>query len=182
MSPIYCDNRLTLSYPIIRKYIIDCFSTIIEKHFNNVEVIAGVATAGIPHAALLADKLNLPMVYVRSASKSHGKQNRIEGKLNTRKKIVLIEDLISTGKSSAEAALSLKHSGAEVLSICSIFSYDFPEAMNLSEKIKIPFVSLSDYNYLIEEAIESQYIEKSHEASLKNWRTDPSNWKPLSNG
>ncbi len=175
-SPIYCDNRKTLSYPTIRNAIKNSFAKIIQTQFEGVEIIAGVATAGIPHAALIADVLNLPMIYVRSEAKKHGLTNLIEGHLETGKKVVVIEDLISTGGSSLKCVNALKEAGAEVLGLAAIFSYGFDTAVEQFKAADCPYITLSDYEYLIEAALEMNAIKTEDLATLKQWRLDPSVW------
>ncbi|MEM9325806.1 MAG: orotate phosphoribosyltransferase [Bacteroidota bacterium] len=175
-SPIYCDNRVSLSYPAIRKRIKELFAAAIQKEFPLAECVAGVATAGIPQGALVADALDLPFVYVRSSSKSHGLENRIEGHLQEGSKVVVLEDLVSTGGSSLQAVEALRAAGAEVLGMVSIFTYNFPIAeANLSNK-NVDLVYLSDYTHLIEVAIETGLVGGSMAATLSKWREDPGAW------
>lgn len=178
-SPIYCDNRLTLSYPEVRNLIIDSF---IEKiaGINGIEVIAGVATGGIALAALIADRLNLPMVYVRSASKGHGRKNRIEGTFSAGQKVLVIEDLISTGKSSISAALALREAGAEVNNLLAIFNYGFQAADDLFKAENITFDVLTTYQTLIEVAFEQNILNSETVDTLQAWRNDPANWQGVS--
>tara|TARA_B100001142_G_scaffold55912_1_gene54416 strand:+ start:666 stop:1307 length:642 start_codon:yes stop_codon:yes gene_type:complete len=175
-SPIYCDNRKTLSYPEIRTYIKQGLSAIIKKEYKGANVIAGVATAGIPHGSLVAEELGLPFIYVRSKAKEHGKQNQIEGYFEKGQSVILIEDLISSGKSSLEAANTLKEQGMIVKGIVSIFSYSFDTAKENFKKMNLDYTSLCDYNTLLEQAIESKYIQKIDLEILKKWRQDPSSW------
>ena len=168
-SPIYCDNRLALSYPKIRSYIQDCFIEIFHAHFQETDVIAGVATGGIPHGALLAEKLNLPFIYIRSTEKKYGKKNRIEGVVNIGAKVLIIEDLVSTGKSSLNAMEPLISLGCNISGLLSIFSYDFPETIEMMKDKNIKHKSLSNYNYLIKKAIEENFISKEELAFLKEW-------------
>jgi orotate phosphoribosyltransferase len=176
-SPIYCDNRKTLSYPEIRNYIRQGLSAIVKNHYKGANVIAGVATAGIPHGALVAEELGLPFIYVRAKAKEHGKQNQIEGHFEEGQSVVLVEDLISSGKSSLDAASVLKEAGMQVKGIVSIFTYGFDAATENFKTADCEYVSLSDYNTLLPQAIESQYIEESDLAILKQWRENPSIWK-----
>jgi orotate phosphoribosyltransferase len=178
-SPIYCDNRKTLSYPAIRNDVKSSFVKVIQKQFAGAEIIAGVATAGIPHAALIADAMNLPMIYVRSEAKKHGLTNMIEGHLEAGKKVVVIEDLISTGGSSLKCVSALKDAGAEVLGLAAIFSYGFDTAIEQFNAANCPYVTLSDYDHLIEAALEMKYVENSDLETLKQWRMDPSVWHNL---
>ena len=177
-SPIYCDNRLSLSYPEVRDYIKMQLIDLIKKTFGVPEVIAGVATAGIPQAALVADHLHIPLVYVRSQAKAHGLENRIEGRLKKGQKVIVIEDLISTGKSSLAAAGELKNAGAEVIGLVSIFNYGFKETEEKFDMANIPIYSLTDYSTLIQVALAEDYVSDKQMVLLKSWRVDPQNWKP----
>ena len=176
-SPIYCDNRKTLSYPEIRNYIRQSLSYIIKNHYKGANIIAGVATAGIPHGVLVAEELGLPFIYVRSKQKKHGKQNQIEGEYKEGQSVVLIEDLISTGKSSIEAINTLRDSKLNVKGVASIFSYGFTDSLNNFKNISSEYISLCSYDYLLEEALKSQYISKDDFPILKEWRKNPSTWK-----
>ena len=176
-SPIYCDNRKTLSYPEIRNYIRQGLSAIVKNHYKGANVIAGVATAGIPHGALVAEELGLPFIYVRAKAKEHGKQNQIEGYFEQGQSVVLVEDLISSGKSSLDAAAVLREAGMHVKGMVSIFNYGFDAATENFKTADCEYVSLCDYNTLLPQAIESQYIEESDLAILKQWRENPSIWK-----
>ncbi len=176
-SPIYCDNRISLSYPQIRSFIKNEIVNACKGHFAGAELIAGVATAGIPQGALVADKLNLPFVYVRSAKKSHGLTNRIEGFYTKGQKVVVIEDLVSTGKSSLAAVDALRNEGLEVLGMISIFTYQLPVAEQNFEKHNCKLVSLSGYEYLIETALKNNYITGKQLLSLKKWRQNPEEWQ-----
>jgi len=177
-SPIYCDNRKTLSYPEIRTYLKEQFAEIIKKSFPDTELIAGVATGGIAIGALVADMLNIPYVYVRSEAKSHGLENLIEGEIrNDTKKVIVIEDLISTGKSSIKVIEALRNAGCDVLGIIAIFDYQFNTAKENFEKANCKLITLSNYSALIELALETNYIDKKDLSTLKLWRTDPANWK-----
>ena len=160
-SPIYCDNRITLGYPEVRNAIRDGLIQLIKEHFSNVEIISGTATAGIPHAAYISEKLELPMNYVRSKSKSHGKQNQIEGAKSENKNVVVVEDLISTGGSSITAVEALEEAGANVLGVVAIFTFN---------KAHIPFYTLSDYNELIEVAKDEGKISLNDIQTLVDWR------------
>lgn len=171
-SPIYCDNRLTMSYPEIRKKIFKEMCEIINENFNNVDVIAGTATAGIPHAAFVSNELNLPMVYVRDSKKKHGKTNQIEGVINKGDKVVVIEDLISTGKSSINVVKALEEAGAEVLGVVAIFSYLIKKSKENFEKENIKLITLTNYDELINEAIDQGYIEKGDFEKLVDWRNN----------
>ncbi len=175
-SPIYCDNRISLSHPELRTRIKELFTEAVRKEFSQADGIAGVATAGIPQGALLADALDLPFVYVRSSSKSHGLQNRIEGYLKPGSKLVVVEDLVSTGGSSLQAVDALRAAGAEVLGLLSIFTYNFSAAeTNLAEK-EVDLVYLSDYNHLIDLAVETGKVDEQLKGMLAQWREDPASW------
>ena len=176
-SPIYCDNRRTLSYPEIRNHIRQGLAAIVKNHYKGANVIAGVATAGIPHGALVAEELGLPFIYVRSKAKEHGKQNQIEGYFEEGQSVILVEDLISSGKSSLDAAAVLKEAGMNVKGMVSIFTYGFDAATENFKNADCEYVSLCDYNTLLPQAIESQYIEESDLAILKQWKKNPSIWK-----
>ncbi|MHD0397973.1 orotate phosphoribosyltransferase [Staphylococcus simulans] len=169
-SPIYCDNRVTLGYPEVRNAIRDGLIELIQTHFKEAEIVSGTATAGIPHAAFISEKLDMPMSYVRSKSKSHGKQNQIEGAPSKGKKIVVVEDLISTGGSSLVAAEALREAGAEVLGVVAIFTYGLAKADQMFKDAEIPFYTLSDYNELIDVAKEQGKISESDIQSLVEWR------------
>ena len=175
-SPIYCDNRQTLSYPEFRTFIKEELSKAIKENFADVEVIAGVATAGIPQGALVAEVLGLPFIYVRSKPKGHGMTNMIEGKLEKGQKVVLIEDLVSTGGSSLKAAKDLREAGAEVIGMAAIFTYGFKVADENFSESKVPLVTLSDYKTLISVAKNNDYITEEDQTLLKSWRVDPANW------
>ncbi|TDM42069.1 orotate phosphoribosyltransferase [Macrococcoides goetzii] len=169
-SPIYCDNRLTMSYPEVRDEIAEGLKTLIEEHFSEVEVLAGTATAGIPHAAFVSQKMNLPMSYVRSSSKKHGKGNQIEGKVEAGQKVVVVEDLISTGGSAIDAADALKAHGAEVLGIVAIFSYQLSKGKERLRESGYEYYTLSDFDTLIQVAKEMNKIEASDIDGLTEWR------------
>ncbi|HEC2190627.1 TPA: orotate phosphoribosyltransferase [Staphylococcus delphini] len=169
-SPIYCDNRVTLGYPEVRTAIRDGLIELIQQHFAEVEIVSGTATAGIPHAAYISDKMNLPMNYVRSKSKSHGKQNQIEGARSEGKKVVVIEDLISTGGSSITAVEALQEAGAEVLGVVAIFTYGLNKADETFKAVGVPFYTLSNYDELIEVAREEGKISEDDIQTLVEWR------------
>ena len=175
-SPIYCDNRLTMTYPEIREKVADGFVTLIKELYPQAEVIAGTSTAGIPHAAWVAQKLNLPMVYIRDKAKGHGKQNQIEGRLLPGQKVIVIEDLISTGGSSLKAALAVKEAGAEPLAVLAIFTYQFQSAIQSFSEAGIALHTISNYTALIQEALASGKIAESEVASLQAWREDPTSY------
>jgi len=169
-SPIYCDNRVTLAYPEIRENIYQGLIELIKEHAQDAEIISGTATAGIPHAAFVADQLKLPMSYVRSKSKGHGKGNQIEGALSKGKKVVVIEDLISTGGSSINAVEALIEDGAEVLGVFAIFTYGINKAEEAFKAIDVPFYTLSNYDELISVAEKEGYIENKDIKTLKAWK------------
>jgi orotate phosphoribosyltransferase len=172
-SPIYCDNRLTLSYPEIRKEIANGLAGLIRKHFPGVQVIAGTATAGIAHAAWVSDLMNLPMCYVRSKAKGHGKGNQIEGKVTEGQKVVVVEDLISTGGSAITCVQALREAGCEVLGVVSIFTYELEAGKEKLEAVNITNYSLSDYTTLVEVAAEKGMISEEDMEKLVQWRENP---------
>ena len=176
-SPIYCDNRITMSYPKVRKEIAKGLASKIKEAFPEVQVIAGTATAGIPHAAWVAEILDLPMVYIRSKAKDHGKGNQIEGRIVEGQKMVVIEDLISTGGSVLEAAEAAKREGAAILGVAAIFTYELPKGKANFEKAEIPLMTLTNYSVLIEAALEDRYIDEQELTLLKEWKKDPENWQ-----
>ncbi len=176
ISPIYCDNRLSLSFPEVRNYIKLAFSDLIKKHYPNAEAIAGVATAGIPQGALLADALELPFIYVRSSSKSHGRANQIEGTFFEGQKVVVLEDLISSGGSSLGAVDALRRKNVEVLGMTSIFNYGFPVAKQNFINKAVELIYLSEYSLLIDLALADGYIDDSDTATLQSWRASPETW------
>ncbi|GKW44934.1 orotate phosphoribosyltransferase [Planococcus sp. NCCP-2050] len=168
-SPIYCDNRLTMSYPEVRKEIAKGLTELIEEFYPECEVVAGTATAGIPHAAWVSDRLNLPMVYVRSKPKEHGQGNMVEGKIETGKKVVVVEDLISKGGSVLQAAEGLKAAGFEVLGIAAIFTYDLPHSIEAITAAGFTFHTLTDFPALVEEARASGAIQEKDLPMLADW-------------
>jgi orotate phosphoribosyltransferase len=176
-SPIYCDNRKTLSYPQIRTNIKQGLAAIVKNHYKGANVIAGVATAGIPHGALVAEELGLPFIYVRSKAKEYGKQNQIEGFFEEGQSVILVEDLISSGKSSLDSAQVLKDAGMNVKGIVSIFTYGFDAAAENFKKAECEYVSLCDYSTLLPIAKEQQYVEESDLTVLNKWRDNPAIWK-----
>lgn len=176
-SPIYCDNRLSLSYPEIRSAIRDGLVQAIKQNFFTVESIAGVATAGIAQGVLVADAMSLPFLYVRPKPKDHGMENLIEGRIVKNQKVVLVEDLVSTGGSSLKAAAALKDAGFEVLGMVCIFSYGFDIATRNFYDANTSLISLSDYSHLLKFAQEEKYVSENQLTSLKAWRVDPSNWR-----
>ena len=175
-SPIYCDNRKALGYPAVREFIKSEFCHLIFTELGEAEVLAGVATAGIPWGAMAADQLKLPYVYVRSKPKEHGLGNQIEGHFEPGQKTVVIEDLFSTGKSSLEAAEVLRKAGAEVIGAVGIFDYGFDTAKSAFEQAHIPYYTLSNYAALIDLAVEKGIVTPAQQALLLNWRQDPANW------
>jgi orotate phosphoribosyltransferase len=176
-SPIYCDNRLSLSYPEVRKFIKEKIVANINANFPGTESIAGVATAGIPQGALVADALELPFVYVRSKPKGHGMENMIEGKITPGQKVVVIEDLISTGGSSIKAVDALVDAGFEVLGMLSIFTYGFAIANENFRAKDLRLISLSNYEQLIDAALTLNYISPAQVNHLKKWRENPGEWR-----
>jgi orotate phosphoribosyltransferase len=173
ISPIYCDNRLTMSFPAIRNLIADGFAALVRELHPDAEVIAGTATAGIPHAAWVAEKLNLPMVYIRDKAKGHGKQNQIEGILKPGAKTVVIEDLISTGGSSLKAALAVNEAGGQALGVLAIFTYQLEQAEQAFREKNMPLHTLSNYTALIETAVKLGRIREQDVELLQSWRKDP---------
>ncbi|SDY74758.1 orotate phosphoribosyltransferase [Evansella caseinilytica] len=175
-SPIYCDNRLTMSFPDVRKEIIAHFVAMIQANYPEAEVIAGTATAGIPHAAWVADRLDLPMIYVRSKAKGHGKENLIEGALTAGKNVVVIEDLISTGGSSIQAAKAVQEAGGKVLAVASIFTYELAQGKAQFAQSGIPSLSLTTYTELLKEAVALGVISEEDRLLLEKWRENPQEW------
>ncbi len=176
LSPIYCDNRKTLSYPEVRTFIKLQFCRLIMEKYPEVDAIAGVATGAIAQGALVADTLGLPAVYVRSSPKGHGLENLIEGDLKPNQNVVVIEDLISTGGSSLKAVEALRKDGCNVLGMMAIFSYNFDTAKENFTKMGVELSTLSNYNALIELAVQSQTITKDEQKTLEEWRKNPSSW------
>ncbi|WP_158962665.1 orotate phosphoribosyltransferase [Myroides fluvii] len=175
-SPIYCDNRITLSYPEIRKYLKEEFAKHIVEKYGKPEVIAGVATGAIGIGLLVAEALELPFVYVRPEPKKHGRQNQIEGQLEPGKKVVVIEDLISTGKSSLQAVEALKENGATILGMAAIFTYEFQVSKDNFAQAGVELTTLSNYTSLLENAVKQNYISASDLETLQEWRVNPSEW------
>jgi len=175
-SPIYCDNRILLSYPEVRTYIKNALQNKLLA-FPEFDVIAGVATAGIPHGVLLADAINKPFVYVRSKNKGHGRQNLIEGELHEGAKVLVIEDLISTGMSSMAACDALTDRGAALVGVMAIFTYGFDVSKDLFTEKGIPLETLTNYRVLLQEALESDYINNEEKITLEFWNKDPKGWK-----
>ncbi|NRD78815.1 orotate phosphoribosyltransferase [Bacillus sp. BRMEA1] len=175
-SPIYCDNRLTLSFPAVRREIAEGLKQLIHEYFSGAEVIAGTATAGIPHAAWVSELLDLPMCYVRSKPKGHGKGNQIEGKVEAGQKVVVVEDLISTGGSVITAVQALKEAGCEILGVVSIFTYGLEKGKEAFAKENIISHSLTDFASLVDTAIIKGYISATDQESLLSWSKDPALW------
>jgi orotate phosphoribosyltransferase len=175
-SPIYCDNRVLLSYPEVRNYVKKQFVELIQAEFSGVEAIVGVATAGIAHGALIAEELNLPYAYVRPEPKKHGMGKQLEGELSKGTKVVVIEDLLSTGKSSLAAIAALRNEGMEVLGMTAIFTYGFEIAQTKFKENNCPYFTLSNYDVLIEKAIEMGYINATQIQNLQNWKSNPESW------
>lgn len=175
-SPVYCDNRKILSYPHVRDYVKSELANTIMDHFPEAEALAGVATAGIPHGALAADLLRLPFIYVRSKPKGHGLSNQIEGVLNPGQKVVVIEDLVSTGMSSLEAVEALRAAGADVIGMCALFTYGFPQATKAFEAANVKLITISNYNALIEVASADGSIGADTLEQLNLWRENPDIW------
>lgn len=176
-APIYCDNRLSLSFPDVRTAVKQGMVAAIRENFFTAECIAGVATAGIAHGALVADELNLPFVYVRPKPKEHGMENLIEGKVTKNQKVVVIEDLVSTGGSSLKAVHALRAAGFQVLGMVSVFNYGFEVASRNFYEADVSLVSLSDYGNLLTQAVMEKYVDEKQVISLKAWRVDPQNWQ-----
>ena len=175
-SPIYCDNRITLSHPVVRTHIRQSIAELIIEKFGKPELIVGVATGAIAIGALVAQEMGLPFVYVRSAAKGHGRKNMIEGYYEKGQKSVVIEDLISTGGSSLKAVESLRESGIEVKGLAAIFTYGFTESEKRFNEAECAYSTLTDYTTLLEKALDSKYIKKDHLDLLREWRRDPSKW------
>ncbi|AGT31465.1 orotate phosphoribosyltransferase [Geobacillus genomosp. 3] len=175
-SPIYCDNRLTLAYPDVRRTIADGLAELIRTQFPEADLIAGTATAGIPHAAWVSERLELPMCYVRSQAKAHGKGKQIEGKAEPGQRVVVIEDLISTGGSSLTAVRALKEAGCEVLGVAAIFTYGLDKAKQAFAAENLPAYTLTDYDTLIETAVRLGAVSEHNLATLRKWRENPEEW------
>jgi len=176
-SPIYCDNRKTLSYPEVRSYIKEQFAALIRRKYPQVEVIAGVATGAIAQGALVAQELGLPFIYIRSSAKSHGLENQIEGEYKAGQKMVVIEDLVSTGGSSLQAVEALRNAGCEVLGMVAIFTYGFQKAEDNFKNAGCELSTLSDYNAMIDLAVKIGYVKPAEVEKLKEWRINPENYK-----
>lgn len=175
-SPVYCDNRKVLSYPYVRDFVKSELANMVLEHFPDAEVIAGVATAGIAHGVMAADLLKLPFIYVRSKPKEHGMGNQIEGYMEPGKKVVVVEDLVSTGKSSLQAVDAIRAAGGEVIGMCALFTYGFNAAADAFQGANVPLHTISNYNALMEVAEEQKLIASEQKASLEQWRIDPASW------
>jgi orotate phosphoribosyltransferase len=176
-SPIYCDNRITLAYPVIRTYIRQQFVNIINEEIGDIDAVVGVATAGLPHGVIVAQDLGLPFAYVRSAAKDHGLNNRIEGIVESGQSVVVVEDLVSTGGSSLSAVKAIQEKGANVKALLSIFTYGFDLADQRFADAKCKAFALSNYQHLLSQAISDGYILEKDLEVLNQWRQDPQNWK-----
>lgn len=176
-SPFYCDNRKTLSYPDIRTFVKVGMVHAILKHFPEADVIAGVATAGIPQAALIADVLNMPLIYVRSKPKDHGLENLIEGEMKEGAKVVVIEDLISTGGSSLKVVEAIRKAGGDVVGMVASYTYGFPAAAQAFTDANVKLITLTDYDHVVAEALATGYIQESDIELLNEWRKNPSGWR-----
>jgi orotate phosphoribosyltransferase len=176
-SPIYCDNRKTLSYPMIRNFLRQEFISGIRNHYGEPDVIAGVATGGIALGAIVADQLGLPFIYVRSSVKEHGLQNKVEGELQSGQSVVVIEDLISTGKSSLDAVDAIRNAGGRVSGLAAIFTYGFDSADEAFKEAECRYFTLTDYNTLLKQASDDNYIHETDLETLNRWRENPKNWK-----
>lgn len=177
-SPIYCDNRKTLSYPATRTFLKLELARVITEKYEEANAIAGIATGAIAQGALVADMLGLPFVYIRSEPKDHGLENLIEGELKPGSKVVIIEDLVSTGGSSLKAVKAVRNFGCEVVGMVAIFTHGFPIAQQRFKEANVPLTTLSNYDVVIEEAVRTNYIDESEVAILQEWRRDPENWDP----
>ena len=176
-SPIYCDNRKTLSYPSLRNFIkLELARTIIEN-FENVTVIAGVATGAIAQGAMVAEELNLPFVYIRSSPKDHGLENLIEGDLKPKSKVIIIEDLISTGGSSLKAVEAIRNAGSDVIGMLAIFTYGLPVTEEKFKEAKVKLMTLCNYDAVLDEALKTDYIDESEIKTLQEWRKNPASWR-----
>ena len=176
-SPFYCDNRKTLSYPTLRNFVKIETARIILEQFGQVDAIAGVATGAIPQGAMVADLLHLPFVYVRSTPKGHGLENLIEGELRPGMKVVVIEDLISTGGSSLKAVEAIRRDGCDVIGMVAAFTYGFDIAEKAFKEAKVPLITLTNYEAVLEISLKTGYIEESDVEILDDWRKDPANWE-----
>jgi len=180
LSPFYCDNRKTLSYPALRSFVKTELCKTVLEDFPEADTVAGVATGAIAQGALVADELCMPFVYVRSKPKDHGMENLIEGDLKTGAKVVVIEDLISTGGSSLKAVEALRHYGCEVVGMVASYTYGFPQAEEAFSKAGVRLVTLTDYEHVVEQAVKTGFIKPEDISLLNEWRKDPANWKKQS--
>ncbi|HCT95965.1 orotate phosphoribosyltransferase [Vagococcus sp.] len=178
-SPIYCDNRVTMSYPVVRRQIAQGLAQLIQDTYGEIDVVAGTATAGIPHAAWVAEILDLPMIYIRSSAKKHGKGNQIEGVLHEGQRVVVIEDLISTGGSVLEATDAVENAGGKVLGVAAIFTYELAQATKQFSDKNMAFTTLTQYSTLIEVAHENGVISENELKLLMQWRENPQEWNAL---
>lgn len=178
-SPIYCDNRVTMSYPVVRRQIAQGLAQLIQDTYGEIDVVAGTATAGIPHAAWVAEILDLPMIYIRSSAKKHGKGNQIEGVLHEGQRVVVIEDLISTGGSVLEATDAVENVGGKVLGVAAIFTYELAQATKQFSAKNMAFTTLTQYSTLIEVARENGVISENELELLMQWRENPQEWNAL---
>lgn len=176
-SPIYCDNRITMSFPEVRNKIVKAFVAIITEHYPEVQVIAGTATAGIPHAAWIAQEMNLPMVYIRSSAKKHGKEKQIEGTFERDAKMVIIEDLISTGSSVINAVQEAQREGAQVLGVAAIFTYELPISFYAFNELQVDLQTITNYTDLIQVALGAGLVESEDLERLSEWKKDPKSWQ-----
>lgn len=175
-SPVYCDNRKVLSYPYVRDFVKSELANMVLEHFPDADVIAGVATAGIPHGTMAADLLKLPFIYVRSKPKAHGMGNQIEGVLQEGQKVVVIEDLVSTGKSSLQAVDAIKAAGGDVVGMCALFTYGFDASAKAMDEANVPLHTISNYSALMEVCEEQNLITAEQKTSLEDWRKSPDTW------
>lgn len=175
-SPIYCDNRKLMSYPAIRNFVKVEFARLVLEKYPHADAIAGVATGAIAPGVLVADLLGLPFVYIRSAPKDHGLENMIEGDLRPKQKVVVIEDLVSTGGSSLKAVEAIRRNGSDVLGMLAVFTYGFPYAENRMHEARVELTTLCNYDAILDEALTTDYIDESELQTLQDWRKDPENW------
>lgn len=175
-SPIYCDNRKLMSYPLIRNFIKVEFARIIMERYPQTDAIAGVATGAIAPGALVADLLGLPFVYIRASPKDHGLENLIEGDLRPKQKVIVIEDLVSTGGSSLKAVDAIRRNGSDVLGMLAIFTYGFPHSKQSMQEARVELTTLCNYDAILDEALAIDYIDESELKTLQDWRKDPENW------
>ncbi|GGI97400.1 orotate phosphoribosyltransferase [Alicyclobacillus cellulosilyticus] len=177
LAPMYCDNRMILAYPVLRNLVADAFLAIVRREYPGVDVIAGTATAGIPHAAVLADRLGIAGAYVRSSAKDHGKQKQVEGRVRAGDRVVVVEDTVSTGQSVLRAVAALRGQGANVLAVLAIYSYDFPQAAAALTGAQVPLYRLVHYDALIAQARALGMVAEADMAALRVWRQDPAHYR-----